>query len=143
MIVDDVQVGASRTGWFFSFERAGITPDIVTLSKSIGGYGMPFALTLLRPELDQWKPGEHNGTFRGYQLSLVAAKAGLEFMLNEHVEDAVRERAPFVEKFLKENIETIDSRITTRGAWISARLMAMLRRQSFTRRLKTASSWSV
>lgn len=115
MIVDDVQVGASRTGWFFSFERAGITPDIVTLSKSIGGYGMPFALTLLRPELDQWKPGEHNGTFRGYQLSLVAAKAGLEFMLNEHVEDAVRERAPFVEKFLKENIETIDSRITTRG----------------------------
>ena len=85
MIVDDVQVGASRTGWFFSFERAGITPDIVTLSKSIGGYGMPFALTLLRPELDQWKPGEHNGTFRGYQLSLVAAKAGLEFMLNEHL----------------------------------------------------------
>ena len=61
----------------------------------------------LRPELDQWKPGEHNGTFRGYQLSWVAAKAGLEFMLNEHVEDAVRERAPFVEKFLKENIETV------------------------------------
>ena len=58
---------------------------------------------------------DSNGTFRGYQLSLVAAKAGLEFMLNEHVEDAVRERAPFVEKFLKENIETIDSRITTRG----------------------------
>lgn len=104
-----VPAGSSR------LERASITPDIVTLSKSIGGYGMPFALTLLRPELDQWKPGEHNGTFRGYQLSLVAAKAGLEFMLNEHVEDAVRERAPFVEKFLKENIETIDSRITTRG----------------------------
>ena len=65
--------------------------------------------------VDDVQPGEHNGTFRGYQLSLVAAKAGLEFMLNEHVEDAVRERAPFVEKFLKENIETIDSRITTRG----------------------------
>ena len=115
MIVDDVQVGCGRTGWFFSFERAGITPDIVTMSKSIGGYGMPFAITLLKPELDLWKPGEHNGTFRGYQLSLVAAKAGLEYMLNEHVEDAVREREQIVAKFMREEIETIDSRIATRG----------------------------
>lgn len=115
MIVDDVQVGCGRTGWFFSFERAGITPDIVTMSKSIGGYGMPFAITLLKPELDLWKPGEHNGTFRGYQLSLVAAKAGLEYMLNEHVEDAVREREQIVAKFMREEIETIDNRIATRG----------------------------
>lgn len=115
MIVDDVQVGCGRTGWFFSFERAGITPDIVTMSKSIGGYGMPFAITLLKPELDLWKPGEHNGTFRGYQLSLVATKAGLEYMLNEHVEDAVREREQIVAKFMREEIETIDSRIATRG----------------------------
>ncbi|MCF2651545.1 diaminobutyrate--2-oxoglutarate transaminase [Anaeromassilibacillus senegalensis] len=115
MIVDDVQVGCGRTGWFFSFERAGITPDIVAMSKSIGGYGMPFAITLLKPELDLWKPGEHNGTFRGYQLSLVAAKAGLEYMLNEHVEDAVREREQIVAKFMREEIEMIDSRIATRG----------------------------
>mgnify|MGYP002265331407 CR=1 FL=1 len=90
MIVDDIQVGCARTGWFFSFERAGIVPDIVTQSKSIGGYGMPFALVLIKPELDIWSPGEHNGTFRGYQLSMVAAKAGLEVMLNERVEDKVR-----------------------------------------------------
>lgn len=115
MIVDDVQVGCARTGWFFSFERAGIQPDIVTMSKSIGGYGMPFAVTLLKPELDVWKPGEHNGTFRGYQLSLVAAKAGLEYMLNEHVEEAVREREKIVAKIMREEIETIDSRIETRG----------------------------
>lgn len=115
MIADDVQVGCARTGWFFSFERAGIQPDIVTMSKSIGGYGMPFAVTLLKPELDIWKPGEHNGTFRGYQLSLVAAKAGLEYMLNEHVEEAVRERGKIVEKIMREEIETIDSRIETRG----------------------------
>lgn len=115
MIVDDVQVGCARTGWFFSFERAGIQPDIVTMSKSIGGYGMPFAVTLLKPELDIWKPGEHNGTFRGYQLSLVAAKAGLEYMLNEHVEEAVREREKIVAKIMREEIETIDSRIETRG----------------------------
>ncbi|WP_435094467.1 diaminobutyrate--2-oxoglutarate transaminase [Clavibacter michiganensis] len=65
LIVDDVQMGCGRTGGFFSFEESGIVPDIVTLSKSIGGYGLPMALTLLKPELDQWKPGEHNGTFRG------------------------------------------------------------------------------
>ena len=69
----------------------------------------------MKPELDLWKPGEHNGTFRGYQLSLVAAKAGLEYMLNEHVEDAVREREQIVAKFMREEIETIDSRIATRG----------------------------
>ncbi len=115
MVVDDVQVGCARTGTFFSFERAGIRPDIVTLSKSIGGYGMPFAITLLKPEIDAWKPGEHNGTFRGYQLSLVAAKAGLEFMLNEHVEDGVREREKIVAHFMREEINPIDNRIETRG----------------------------
>lgn len=115
MIVDDVQVGCARTGWFFSFERAGIVPDIVTMSKSIGGYGMPFAVTLLKPEIDVWNPGEHNGTFRGYQLSLVAAKAGLEYMLSEHVEEAVREREKIVARFMEERIQPIDARIETRG----------------------------
>lgn len=57
LIVDDVQAGCGRTGTFFSFERAGIVPDIVCLSKSIGGYGLPLALTLIKPELDIWKPG--------------------------------------------------------------------------------------
>src|SRR5690606_1804792 len=65
LIVDDIQAGCGRTGRFFSFEEAGITPDIVTLSKSLSGMGLPFAITLLRRELDVWKPGEHNGTFRG------------------------------------------------------------------------------
>ena len=73
LIVDDVQMGCGRTGDFFSFEEAGIVPDIVTLSKSIGGYGLPMALTLIRPELDVWEPGEHNGTFRGNNPSFVTA----------------------------------------------------------------------
>jgi len=81
LVVDDIQAGSNRSGNFFSFERAGIVPDIVTLSKSIGGYGMPFSVVLLKPELDIWAPGEHNGTFRGNQIAIVAAKAGLEFML--------------------------------------------------------------
>ena len=65
LIVDDIQMGVGRTGSFFSFEEAGIVPDIITLSKSLSGYGLPMAVTLIRPDLDIWAPGEHNGTFRG------------------------------------------------------------------------------
>ncbi|MFQ5510025.1 MAG: diaminobutyrate--2-oxoglutarate transaminase [Leptospirillia bacterium] len=78
LIVDDIQMGNGRTGTFFSFERAGIVPDMVTVSKSIGG-GLPLALLLMRPELDQWQPGEHTGTFRGNNLAFVAATKALEF----------------------------------------------------------------
>ncbi|KNE80511.1 MULTISPECIES: diaminobutyrate--2-oxoglutarate transaminase [Streptomyces] len=78
LIVDDIQMGCGRTGAFFSFEEAGITPDIVTLSKSISGYGMPMSLTLFKPELDVWEPGEHNGTFRGNNPAFVTAAAALD-----------------------------------------------------------------
>src|SRR6202007_784579 len=77
LIVDDVQMGCGRTGPFFSFEHSGITPDIVCLSKSIGGSGLPLALTLIRPDLDIWAPGEHTGTFRGVNPALVTGTAAL------------------------------------------------------------------
>ena len=79
LIVDDIQAGCGRTGDFFSFEEAGIEPDIITLSKSLSGYGLPFAVVMMKPELDQWKPGEHNGTFRGNNLAFVTAKDAIEF----------------------------------------------------------------
>jgi len=78
LIIDDIQMGNGRTGTFFSFERAGITPDMVAVSKSIGT-GLPMSLVLMRPELDQWKPGEHTGTFRGNNLAFVAATKALEY----------------------------------------------------------------
>lgn len=78
LIVDDVQMGCGRTGSFFSFEEAGITPDIVCLSKSLSGYGLPFAVTLMKRELDVWEPGEHNGTFRGFNPAFVTAVGALE-----------------------------------------------------------------
>ncbi len=78
LIVDDIQVGCGRTGPFFSFEEAGIVPDIVCLSKSISGFGLPMAVVLLRPELDVWLPGEHNGTFRGNNAAFVTGAAALE-----------------------------------------------------------------
>lgn len=82
LIVDDIQAGCGRTGTFFSFEEAfrgtGIVPDLVCLSKSISGYGLPMALTLVRPDLDRLGPGEHSGTFRGNNLAFVAAAACLD-----------------------------------------------------------------
>lgn len=78
LIVDDIQAGCGRTGRFFSFEDAAIVPDIVTLSKSLSGFGLPFAVALFKPEHDQWKPGEHNGTFRGNNHAFVTATAALK-----------------------------------------------------------------
>jgi diaminobutyrate-2-oxoglutarate transaminase len=77
LVIDDVLMGCGRAGPFFSFEDAGIVPDMVCLSKSIGGYGLPLALTLVRPELDVWRPGEHNGTFRGVNAAFVTATEAL------------------------------------------------------------------
>lgn len=114
LIVDDIQVGCGRTGSFFSFERAGIQPDIVTLSKSIGGLGLPMALTLFRPELDIWSPGEHNGTFRGNQVAFVAAKAAIEVMVGEALDKNVRDN----EEVLREGLSAVaamDERLSVRG----------------------------
>ena len=107
LIVDDVQTGCSRTGTFFSFERANIVPDIVCMSKSIGGYGIPFAITLLKPAYDKFGPGEHNGTFRGSQLSMVAAKAGLELNINEKVNEQVKQKESLVRNYLEKEIRPL------------------------------------
>lgn len=115
LIVDDVQVGCARTGTFFSFERAGIVPDMVILSKSIGGYGLPFALTLFKPELDIWTPGEHNGTFRGNQLAMVAAKAGLEYMLAHNVEEQCRQKGALAADYIEKAILPLSDKLRFRG----------------------------
>ncbi|MCC6490650.1 MAG: aminotransferase class III-fold pyridoxal phosphate-dependent enzyme, partial [Candidatus Hydrogenedentes bacterium] len=73
LIIDDIQTGIGRTGPFFSFEDAQISPDIITLSKSLSGYGLPLSIVLMKPEYDGWKPGQHNGTFRGNSLAFVTA----------------------------------------------------------------------
>jgi diaminobutyrate-2-oxoglutarate transaminase len=78
LIIDDIQAGCGRTGSFFGFEEAAIVPDIVVLSKSLSGFGTPFSLVLMAPDLDVWTPGAHNGTFRGNNLAFVGARAALE-----------------------------------------------------------------
>jgi diaminobutyrate-2-oxoglutarate transaminase len=100
LIVDDVQMGCGRTGPFFSFEQAGIVPDIVCLSKSLSGYGLPFAVTLLKPELDVWEPGEHNGTFRGPNPAFVTATAAMDFWTGEGMEKETLRKGDQVEEAL-------------------------------------------
>lgn len=102
LIVDDIQAGCGRTGTFFSFEPAGITPDIITLSKSLSGYGLPFAAVLLRPELDIWKPGEHNGTFRGNNHAFVTAAATLDhFWSDDSFAAEVRRKSDILQEALE------------------------------------------
>lgn len=115
MIVDDIQVGCCRCGTFFSFERAGIEPDMVVLSKSIGGMGMPLAILLLKEELDIWKPGEHNGTFRGNQLSFIAGAASFDYLLENNVEAETRRKGEIVKAFVEKEILPLDSRLELRG----------------------------
>ncbi|MHA3979864.1 diaminobutyrate--2-oxoglutarate transaminase [Halovulum sp. GXIMD14794] len=78
LIIDDIQAGCGRTGTFFSFEEMGVTPDIVTMAKSLSGFGLPFAAVLVRPGHDVFGPAEHNGTFRGNTHAFVTARVAIE-----------------------------------------------------------------
>ncbi|MBU0499427.1 MAG: diaminobutyrate--2-oxoglutarate transaminase [Gammaproteobacteria bacterium] len=104
LIIDDIQMGNGRTGTFFSFEDAGIKPDMVTVSKSIGG-GLPMAILLMRPELDQWKPGEHTGTFRGNNLAFVAATQALSYWDTDDFSDSIRYKGRIMEEELNRIVE--------------------------------------
>ena len=116
LIVDDIQAGCGRAGGFFSFEDMGITPDIVTLAKSLSGMGLPFALTLLRPELDVWSPGEHNGTFRGNNHAFVTATAALRhFWSDPAFASAVKARGDYLGERLERMARKHDFSVRGRG----------------------------
>ena len=115
LIVDDIQVGCGRTGTFFSFERAGIVPDMVVLSKSISGYGLPMSLLLIKPEIDKFYPAEHNGTFRGNQLAFVGAKAAIEYRELVNLDAQVKEKEAIIVDFIEKKLLPMDSRLEHRG----------------------------
>ena len=103
LIVDDIQAGCGRTGKFFSFEHADVVPDIVTNSKSLSGLGLPFSQVLVRPELDVWKPGQYNGTFRGFALAFTTAAAALRQYWSDDglAQDVARKGEVVAERFQK------------------------------------------
>ena len=115
MVVDDIQVGVGRTGTFFSFERADIVPDMVILSKSISGFGLPMSLLLMKAEYDIFKPAEHNGTFRGNQLAFVGSKAGIEYFCDNDLGNVAKEKGEVISDYLTEQILSIDDRLSVRG----------------------------
>lgn len=111
LIVDDIQMGNGRTGTFFSFEDAGIKPDMVTFSKSIGG-GLPMAILLMRPELDQWQPGEHTGTFRGNNLAFVAATEVLSYWENDDFAKAINYKGNIMEQELNKIVDKYSDKLS-------------------------------
>lgn len=117
MIVDDIQAGCGRTGTFFSFEPAGIRPDIVTLSKSLSGYGLPLSLVLLKPEHDVWKPGQHNGTFRGNNMAFVTATAALDhYWSDSKFQASIEKKAQIITQFLDKLVQSYPlAEMTRRG----------------------------
>ncbi|GAA4540685.1 diaminobutyrate--2-oxoglutarate transaminase [Pseudonocardia xishanensis] len=117
LIVDDVQMGVGRTGPFFSFETAGIEPDIVTISKSISGYGLPMALVLIKPEHDVWGPGEHNGTFRGHNPAFVTGTEAIHrFWSDDTLErDVIRKGERVEEAFNRIVADTTTTELTAKG----------------------------
>jgi diaminobutyrate-2-oxoglutarate transaminase len=115
LIIDDIQVGCGRTGPFFSFEPTGIKPDIVCLSKSLSGFGLPFAATLIKPELDQWAPGEHNGTFRGHNLAFVTATKALDYWTDDALTKDVERKTAIIESRLDALVERMPAEGVRRG----------------------------
>ncbi|WP_372802667.1 diaminobutyrate--2-oxoglutarate transaminase [Paracoccus seriniphilus] len=103
LIIDDIQAGCGRAGTFFSFEGMGVMPDIVTMAKSVSGFGLPLALVLVKPEHDVFGPAEHNGTFRGNTHAFVTARVAIEkFWSDAAFETELAQKAELIKKRLTE-----------------------------------------
>jgi diaminobutyrate-2-oxoglutarate transaminase len=109
LILDEIQCGIGRTGDMFAFEQSGITPDVITLSKAIGG-GLPLAVMLYKEELDQWSPGAHAGTFRGNQLAMAAGTATLLFIKQNNLSSHAKDMGVLLKQHL--------NKLQTQYSWI-------------------------
>lgn len=95
LIVDEVQTGMGRTGKLFAHEHAGITPDIMTLGKGLGG-GVPLAALLARKEVCCFEAGDQGGTYNGNPLMTAVGLAVLETLLSPGFLVAVAAKAEFL-----------------------------------------------
>jgi diaminobutyrate-2-oxoglutarate transaminase len=85
LIIDEVQTCIGRTGRMYAFEHSDILPDVLVLSKAIGG-GLPLSAVVYHKDLDRWQPGAHAGTFRGNQLAMAAGTATLQYVKEHRLE---------------------------------------------------------
>jgi diaminobutyrate-2-oxoglutarate transaminase len=141
LVVDDIHLGCGRTGSFFSFEEAGLSPDIVCLSKSLSGFGLPMAITLIRPELDAWSPGEHDATFRGNNHAFVTAAAAIEtYWQDEVFSEEIAAKAAIARAGLERIGDASGAEVRGRGliqglAWSDPRVAGAASRAAFERGL--------
>lgn len=129
LISDDIQVGLSRTGSFFSLEAAGVVPDIIVLAKALTGLGLPLSLVLYRRDLDTWEPGDHNGTFRGNQLAFVAAASAIPMLDDVLLQASVLTKGDRLAELLSEQLARtgVDAEIRHRGLIVGVDLDAQSR----------------
>ncbi|HBC3531419.1 pyridoxal phosphate-dependent class III aminotransferase [Vibrio vulnificus] len=106
LIFDEIQCGVGKSGYNFAFEEAGIVPDVLCLSKAIGG-GLPMSLLVINKKHDTWRPGEHTGTFRGNQLAMVSGAKALEIITR----DNLVEHANVAGQYLRHGLEKIQQRV--------------------------------
>jgi diaminobutyrate-2-oxoglutarate transaminase len=110
LIVDEIQTGFGRTGKLYAFEHSSITPDVLLLSKAIGG-SLPLSVVVYHESLDQWGPGAHAGTFRGNQMAMAAGLAALRFTLKYRLMD----QAEITGARLRRNLRLIQGLATCIG----------------------------
>ncbi|ROV58062.1 aminotransferase class III-fold pyridoxal phosphate-dependent enzyme [Vibrio ponticus] len=106
LIFDEIQCGVGKTGNHFAYEASGIQPDILCLSKAIGG-GLPMSLLVINKQYDTWLPGEHTGTFRGNQLAMVSGAKALEIIERE----GLVQHAHVAGQYLRHGLEAIQKRV--------------------------------
>jgi diaminobutyrate-2-oxoglutarate transaminase len=106
LILDEIQAGVGRTGTFFAFEHAGIVPDVILISKAIGG-SLPLSVVIYHEKLDLWQPGAHAGTFRGNQMAMAAGIKVMEIIDRDNLLQKVKENGLIMRKRLNELKESV------------------------------------
>ncbi|GAB3667190.1 diaminobutyrate--2-oxoglutarate transaminase [Halopiger thermotolerans] len=114
LILDEIQAGLGRTGELYAFEHADIVPDVITLSKAIGG-GLPLAVVVYDESLDVWEPGAHAGTFRGNQLAMAAGEATIDYVLENDLDDHAADVGARLRERLEATAERFDAIGDVRG----------------------------
>ena len=96
VICDEVQTGFFRTGKFLAFQHSECYPDIMVLSKGLGGIGFPIAAIIYRREIESWSSGDHIGTFRGNQVGIAAGSSALDFIAQHNLPDHIQEMSDYL-----------------------------------------------
>lgn len=111
LIIDEIQTGMGRTGKWFAFQQYDIIPDVITVSKALGGIGMPISVIIYNKKMDTWDIGTHIGTFRGNQLAFAAGREFMNIMERDNILENVKSES----QYIYERLETLKERYSILG----------------------------